>query len=175
MAQNTPITVVGNLTADPELKALPNGDSVLNFSVASSTRVFNKETNSWTDGEASFFRVTAWRQLAEHIAASARKGQELIVVGTISQRSYTTAQGENRSSFEIEADSVGVSLKWGAAAFQPRQAQAAPAPAQVASPQAAVPVAAPVVAAGVPQVPAGFEPVAAPVAVPAGGLPPLTF
>lgn len=167
MAKTT-ITIVGNVTADPELKATSNGSSLVNFSVASTERVLDKSTNQWTDGNTSFFRVTAWSQLASNFAASVRKGQEVVVVGTLSQRSYTdSASGEQKSSWEISAESVAVSLRYGTAQFQSVKAQAAQVPAQNAAPVATgpvpggVPVAAPVVA-GVPTVPAGF-PAAQPV------------
>ena len=116
MAQgDTPITVVGNLVADPELRFLPSGAAVANFRIASTPRAFNRETNQWEDGEALFLTCNCWRQMAENVAESLTKGMRVIVNGRLKQRSYQTREGENRTVFEVEVDEVGPSLKYATA------------------------------------------------------------
>lgn len=117
MATSNYITIVGNLTADPELRYTQNGIPVVNFTVAETPRFFDRQSNEWKDGEASFFRATAWRTHAEHIAASFSKGQRVIVTGTIRQRNYQDREGNARSTFEIEVDEIGPSVKYGVATF----------------------------------------------------------
>ncbi|MDO5373527.1 MAG: single-stranded DNA-binding protein [Corynebacterium glutamicum] len=107
---DTPITVVGNLVADPELRFTPSGAAVCNFRMASTPRSFNRQTNQWEDGEALFLTVNVWRQAAENVAESLSKGMRVIVTGRLKQRSYETREGEKRSVFEVEADEVGPSL-----------------------------------------------------------------
>ena len=98
MAQNeTPITVVGNLVADPELRFTPSGAAVANFRIASTPRSFNRETNQFEDGEALFLTCNCWRQMAENVAESLTKGMRVIVQGRLRQRSYQTRDGENRT------------------------------------------------------------------------------
>ena len=112
MAQgDTIITVVGNLTADPELRFTPNGSAVANFTVASTPRVLDKATNEWKDGDALFMRCSVWRQAAENVAESLQRGQRVIVTGRLKQRSYETKEGEKRTVIELEVDEVGPSLK----------------------------------------------------------------
>ncbi|GAA3521195.1 single-stranded DNA-binding protein [Corynebacterium pilbarense] len=116
MAQgDTPITVVGNLVADPELRFIPSGAAVANFRIASTPRTFNRETNQWEDGEALFLTCNCWRQMAENVAESLTKGMRVVVTGKLRQRSYQTKEGENRTVFEIEVDEVGPSLKYASA------------------------------------------------------------
>jgi len=116
MAQgDTPITVVGNLVADPELRFIPSGAAVANFRIASTPRTFNRETNQWEDGEALFLTCNCWRQMAENVAESLTKGMRVIVNGRLKQRSYQTREGENRTVFEVEVDEVGPSLKYATA------------------------------------------------------------
>lgn len=116
MAQgDTPITVVGNLVADPELRFTPSGAAVANFRVATTPRVFNRDTNQWEDGDAVFLTCNAWRQMAENIAESLTKGMRVIVAGKLRQRSYQTNDGENRTVYEIEVDEVGPSLRYATA------------------------------------------------------------
>lgn len=115
MAGETIITVVGNLTADPELRYTQNGLAVVNFTVASTPRTFNKATNEWEDGEALFLRCSLWREPAEHVAASLVKGSRVIVVGRLKQRSYETKEGEKRTSMELEVEEVGPSLRYATA------------------------------------------------------------
>ena len=116
MAQgDTPITVVGNLVADPELRFIPSGAAVANFRIASTPRTFNRETNQWEDGEALFLTCNCWRQMAENVAESLTKGMRVVVTGKLRQRSYQTKEGENRTVFEVEVDEVGPSLKYATA------------------------------------------------------------
>ena len=116
MAQgDTPITIVGNLVADPELRFIPSGAAVANFRIASTPRTFNRETNQWEDGEALFLTCNCWRQMAENVAESLTKGMRVVVTGKLRQRSYQTKEGENRTVFEVEVDEVGPSLKYASA------------------------------------------------------------
>jgi single-strand DNA-binding protein len=116
MAQgDTIITVVGNLTADPELRFTPNGSAVANFTVASTPRILDKATNEWKDGDALFMRCSVWRQAAENVAESLQRGQRVIVTGRLKQRSYETKEGEKRTVIELEVDEVGPSLKYATA------------------------------------------------------------
>lgn len=116
MAQgDTPITVVGNLVADPELRYTPSGSAVANFRVASTPRRFDSQSNQWVDGEALFLQCNIWRQAAENVANSLTKGDRVIVNGRLRQRSFETREGEKRTVFEVEADEVGPSLKYATA------------------------------------------------------------
>ena len=115
MAGETSITVVGNLTDDPELRFTPQGAAVANFTVASTPRTFNRQTNSWDDGETLFLRCSIWRQAAENVAESLQKGQRVIVQGRLKQRSYETREGEKRTVYELDVDEVGPSLTWATA------------------------------------------------------------
>jgi len=115
MAGETPITVVGNLTADPELRFTPSGAAVANFTVASTPRTFDKQSNEWKDGEALFLNCSVWRQAAENAAESLQRGMRVIVSGRLKARSYETREGEKRTVFEIDVDEVGPSLKYATA------------------------------------------------------------
>jgi single-strand DNA-binding protein len=115
MAGETPITVVGNLTADPELRFTPSGAAVANFTVASTPRTFDKQSNEWKDGEALFLNCSVWRQAAENAAESLTRGMRVIVSGRLKARSYETREGEKRTVFEIDVDEVGPSLKYATA------------------------------------------------------------
>lgn len=115
MAGDTVITVVGNLVADPELRFTPSGAAVANFTVASTPRSFDKNTNEWKDGEALFLRCTVWRQAAENVAESLQRGTAVIVQGRLKQRSYETKEGEKRTSYELDVEEVGPSLRWATA------------------------------------------------------------
>jgi single-strand DNA-binding protein len=115
MAGETPITVVGNLTGDPELRFTPSGAAVANFTVASTPRTFDKQTNEWKDGEALFLNCSVWRQAAENVAESLVKGSRVVVSGRLKARSYETREGEKRTVFEIDVDEVGPSLKYATA------------------------------------------------------------
>ncbi|GAB3696223.1 single-stranded DNA-binding protein [Corynebacterium nasicanis] len=112
---DTPITVVGNVVADPELRFTPSGAAVANFRVASTPRVYNRDTGQYEDGEALFLTCNVWRQAAENVAESLSKGMRVIVSGRLKQRSYQTKEGENRTVMEIEVDEVGPSLKFASA------------------------------------------------------------
>ena len=115
MAGDTVITVVGNLTADPELRFTPSGAAVANFTVASTPRTFDKNANEWKDGEALFLRCSVWRQAAENVAESLHRGTAVIVQGRLKQRSYETKEGEKRTVYELDVDEVGPSLKFATA------------------------------------------------------------
>ena len=115
MAGETVITVVGNLTADPELRFTPSGAAVANFTVASTPRTFDRQTNEWKDGEALFLRCSIWRQAAENVAESLTKGARVVVTGRLKQRSYETKEGEKRQVVELEVDEIGPSLRYATA------------------------------------------------------------
>ena len=115
MAGETPITVIGNLTADPELRFTPNGGPVANFTVASTPRTFDRQTNEWRDGEAMFLNCSVWRQFAENVAESLSKGMRVIVNGNLKARSYEDRDGNRRTSYEIDVNEVGPSLRFASA------------------------------------------------------------
>jgi single-strand DNA-binding protein len=115
MAGETIITVVGNLTADPELRYTQNGLPVANFTIASTPRNFDRQANEWKDGDALFLRASCWRDLAEHVAGSLNKGSRVIATGRLTQRSYETREGEKRTSVELQVDEVGPSLRYATA------------------------------------------------------------
>jgi len=110
---DTHVTITGNLTSDPELKFTPNGAAVANFRVAVTSRV--RDGNTWRDGDTSFYRITCWRDLAEHVTDSLGKGDRVLVIGQLRMRSWETPEGEQRSVVEVEADEVAPSLKWATA------------------------------------------------------------
>ncbi|MBT0567816.1 single-stranded DNA-binding protein [Williamsia sp. CHRR-6] len=115
MAGDTNLTVIGNLTADPELRFTASGAAVANFTVASTPRMFDRQSNEWKDGEALFMRCSIWREAAENVAESLTKGSRVIVTGRLKQRSYETREGEKRSVIELEVEEVGPSLKYATA------------------------------------------------------------
>jgi single-strand DNA-binding protein len=115
MAGETVITVVGNLTNDPELRFTPSGAAVASFTVASTPRTLDKATNEWKDGEALFLRCSIWRQAAENVAESLQRGARVIVQGRLKQRSFETKEGEKRTVIELDVDEVGPSLKYATA------------------------------------------------------------
>lgn len=115
MAGEILITVVGNLVADPELKFTPSGAAVANFNVASTPRIFDRETREWRDGEATFIRCAAWRGLGENIAASLTKGDRVVVVGTFSARAFERADGSKGTSVELNVTDIGPSLSFATA------------------------------------------------------------
>ena len=115
MAGETIITVVGNLTADPELRYTQNGLPVANFTIASTPRNYDRQTNEWKDGEALFLRASVWREFAEHVAGSLTKGSRVIATGRLKQRSYETREGEKRTAIELEVDEIGPSLRYATA------------------------------------------------------------
>lgn len=109
---DTPITVIGNLTGDPELRFTPQGTAVANFTVASTPRTFDKNTNEWRDGETLFVRCNVWRQPAEHVAESLMKGTRVVVQGNLKARTWETREGEKRTNWELEVEEIGASLKY---------------------------------------------------------------
>jgi single-strand DNA-binding protein len=115
MAGETVITVIGNLTGDPELRFTPSGAAVANFTVASTPRTLNKQTNEWEDGEALFLRCSIWRQAAENVAESLTKGTRVVVQGRLKARSYETREGEKRTVMELDVDEIGPSLRYATA------------------------------------------------------------
>jgi single-strand DNA-binding protein len=115
MAGETIITVVGNLTADPELRFTPSGAAVASFTIASTPRTYDRNTNEWKDGEALFLRCSIWRQAAENVAESLTRGMRVIASGRLKQRSYETREGEKRTVIELDIDEIGPSLKYAAA------------------------------------------------------------
>jgi single-strand DNA-binding protein len=115
MAGETTITLIGNLTADPELRFTPSGAAVANFTVASTPRTFDRQTNEWRDGDAMFLNCAVWRQAAENVAESLQKGMRVIVQGRLKSRSYETREGERRTVFEIDVDEIGPALRYATA------------------------------------------------------------
>jgi single-strand DNA-binding protein len=115
MSGETTITVVGNLTADPDLRFTPSGAAVANFTVAHTDRKFNRATNDWEDQEPLFLGCSAWRQMAENVAESLTKGMRVVVTGRLKSRSYETREGEKRTVFEIDVEEVGPSVKYATA------------------------------------------------------------
>jgi single-strand DNA-binding protein len=115
MAGETTITVVGNLTADPELRFTPSGAAVASFTVASTPRTLAKASGEWKDGEALFMRCSIWRQAAENVAESLTRGARVVVTGRLKQRSYETREGEKRTVVELDVEEVGPSLKYATA------------------------------------------------------------
>ncbi len=115
MAGDTIITVVGNLTADPELRFTPSGAAVANFTVASTPRIFDRQSSEWKDGEALFLRCSIWREAAENVAESLTRGARVIVTGRLKQRSFETKEGEKRTVMEVEVEEIGPSLKYATA------------------------------------------------------------
>jgi len=117
-AGDVTITVVGNLTDDPELRFTPSGAAVAKFRVASTPRFMDKQTNEWKDGEPLFLTCNVWRQAAEHVAESLQRGARVIVTGRLRQRSYETREGEKRTVMELEVDEIGPSLRYATAKVQ---------------------------------------------------------
>lgn len=122
MAGETVVTVIGNLTADPELRTLATGATVVNFTVAATPRTFNRQSNQWEDGQALFLRCSCWRDLANHCAQSLKKGVRVIAQGRLTQRSYQAQDGSNRTVMELQVDDIGPSLRYAVAAVA-RQSQ----------------------------------------------------
>ena len=115
MANDTPISIIGNLTADPELRFTQSGVAVASFTIAATPRRFDKQTNDWVDGEALFRRCSIWRDAAENVAESLEKGSRVIASGNLKQRSFTDREGNNRTSIELDVDEIGPSLKYATA------------------------------------------------------------
>lgn len=117
MAGETPLTVIGNLTADPEIRFIPSGSAVANFTIASTPRTYNRDSGQWEDGEALFMRCSIWNQPAENVAESLYKGMRVIASGRLKQRSFETREGDKRTVIELEVDEIGPSVKFGTATF----------------------------------------------------------
>ncbi|WP_029150892.1 single-stranded DNA-binding protein [Microbacterium indicum] len=115
MAGETVITVVGNLTADPELRYTQSGVPVANFTIASTPRTFDRQSNEWKDGDALFLRASVWRDFAEHVAGSMTKGMRVIAQGNLRQRDYQDRDGNRRTSYELDVQEIGPSLRYATA------------------------------------------------------------
>ena len=147
MAGETQITLVGNLTADPELRYTQGGLAVANFTIASTPKSFDRQTNEWKDGEALFLRASVWRDFAEHVAGSLTKGMRVVATGRLKQRSYQDREGNNRTAIELEIDEIGPSLRYATAQVtraareggQGARSQASASGEPWATPQAAQP------------------------------------
>ena len=120
-AGDVTITVIGNLTYDPELRFTPSGAAVAKFRIASTPRILDRQTNEWKDGEPLFLACNIWRQAAENVAESLQRGARVIVSGRLRQRSYETREGEKRTVMELEVDEIGPSLKYATAKVQKMQ------------------------------------------------------
>lgn len=118
MAGETVITVVGNLTDDPELRFTPSGAAVAKFRIASTPRTMDRQSGEWKDGEPLFLACNIWRDAAEHVAESLQRGARVIVQGRLRQRSYETREGEKRTVYELEVDEIGPSLRYATAKVQ---------------------------------------------------------
>ena len=117
-AGDTNITLIGNLTDDPELRFTPSGAAVAKFRIASTPRYLDRQSGEWKDGEALFLTCNVWRQAAEHVAESLQRGTRVIVSGRLKQRTYETREGEKRTVFEVEVDEIGPSLRYATAKVQ---------------------------------------------------------
>ena len=150
MAGETTITVIGNLTNDPELRFTPSGSAVANFTIASTPRTFDRKSNEWKDGETLFLRASVWREAAENVAESLTMGMKVIASGRLKSRSYETKEGEKRTVIELEVDEIGPSLAYAKAQVtrtqrsgnnggqpQPPRTQQAPQQDPWAAPEAA--------------------------------------
>jgi single-strand DNA-binding protein len=115
MAGETVITVIGNLTSDPELRFTPSGAAVASFTIASTPRTLDRQTQEWKDGEALFLRCSCWRQMAEHVAGSLTRGSRVMAQGRLKQRSFETKEGDKRTVVELEVDEIGPSLRYATA------------------------------------------------------------
>ncbi|MET4059985.1 single-strand DNA-binding protein [Arthrobacter sp. UYP6] len=127
MAGETTITVVGNMTNDPELRFTPSGAAVANFTIASTPRTFDRNTNEWKDGETLFLRASVWREAAENVAESLTKGTRVVAQGRLMSRSYDTKEGEKRTVAELEVDEIGPSLRYASAKVTRTQRGSSPA------------------------------------------------
>jgi len=125
MAGDTIITVIGNLTGDPELRFTPSGAAVANFTIASTPRSYDKNSNEWKDGDTLFLRCSVWREAAESVAESLQRGMRVIAQGRLTMRQYETKEGEKRTSTELQVDEVGPSLKYATAKVNKLQRQGA--------------------------------------------------
>jgi len=121
MANETTLTIIGNMTNDPELRFTPSGAAVANFTVASTPKTFDRNSNEWKDGETLFMRCAAWKEMGENVAESLTKGMRVVVTGRLKSRSYDTKEGEKRTVIELEVDEIGPSLRYANAKVQRTQ------------------------------------------------------
>jgi len=135
MADETHITIVGNLTADPELRYTQNGIAVANMTIARTPRHWNRQTNEWEDGEPMFLRASVWREHAEHVAGSLTKGMRVIAYGALQARSYETQDGERRAALELKVEEIGPALRYATASVSRAQRQQSAPSASVAADQ----------------------------------------
>ncbi|WP_052498972.1 single-stranded DNA-binding protein [Streptomyces vietnamensis] len=149
MTGETVVTVVGNLTDDPEIRITPSGDTVAHFTVASTPRTFDRQTNDWKDADTLFLRCSAWRQTAEHVAQSLTRGTRVIVQGRLHQRAYETREGEKRTVIELEVGEIGPSLRYATTTVDKTS--------RMSAPDGALFDAAPSAPNGAPRVPHGDE------------------
>ena len=126
MSNETQITLIGNLTADPELRFTPSGAAVANFTVASTPRSFDRQAGEWKDGEPMFLNCHVWREAAENVAESLTKGIRVVVQGRLKSRSYETREGDRRTVFEVDVDEVGPSLRYATAKVTRSQSKSSP-------------------------------------------------
>ena len=138
MASETTITVIGNLTADPELRFTTAGAAVANFTIASTARYFDREANQWRDGQALFLRCSVWRDAAENVTETLKRGARVIAQGRMKQRNYETREGEKRTVIELEVDEIGASLRFATAQITRPNRGAAPEEDAVAAEPVAV-------------------------------------
>ena len=137
MSNETIITVVGNLTSDPELRYTQSGVAVANLTIASTPRTFDKASNEWKDGDTLFLRASVWRDFAEHVASTLTKGTRVIAQGRLKQRSYETSEGEKRTSIELELEEIGPSLRYATATVSRAAAGSGPSgPSNATTPTA---------------------------------------
>ena len=132
MANENSITLIGNLTGDPELRFAQSGAAVANFTIASTPRAFDKTSNEWKDGDTMFLNCSVWRQAAEHVAESLTKGTRVIVQGRLKSRSYDDRDGNKRTAFEVDVEEIGPSLAWATAVVTRATGGGEPAPRQPA-------------------------------------------
>lgn len=133
---NATTTIIGNLTGDPELKFTPSGDAVANFTVASTPRTFDRKANEWKDGETLFMRCSLWKEAAENLAESLKRGTRVIVTGRLKSRSYETKEGENRTVVELEVDEIGPSIRYATVQVTKAGKAGSNSPTQAADPWA---------------------------------------
>jgi len=128
MAGETTLTVIGNLTNDPELRFTPSGAAVANFTIASTPKTFDRNSNEWKDGETLFLRCAVWKEPGENVAESLTKGMRVIISGRLKSRSYETKEGEKRTVIELEVDEIGPSLRYATAKVNRTQRNGGQAP-----------------------------------------------
>ena len=136
MANETTLTITGNLTDNPDYRFTPSGVGLVRFTVASTPRVFDQKTNQWRDGEPLFLYCSAWREMAENIAESLAKGARVVVTGKLRLSRWETTEGDKRQAFQLDVDDIGASLKYARAKVQKLTRQTAPGTAPADDPWA---------------------------------------